>query len=364
VFRVKGMSSRLPWLATDASRRHLPPIPDPETVRAIRPLLRGPEPTVVHAYGWITYSCLAALRGTHVPFVLSVRDYANICAVRTFVHHSDSGKRPCTGPETAKCISCARRFYGAPKGLVAAAGVLGSRRWLRRRVDAVQSNSSYMREIVEAHLGPFQDEVRSVVIPSFRDDAADDPPTSQFLGQLPSEPFILFVGALRLGKGLNELVDAYHRLAVEGRPPLVLIGPSAPDTPARLADVATVIEAAEHGDVMEAYARSLFCVFPSAWPEPLGNVVHEAMSRGKAVIGTYPGGMAEMITTGYDGLLVPGGDVGKLEEAMALLIEHPLVRTRLADAAAASAERFSAEAVLPQFARLYSELAGKSRGRT
>ncbi|HEY3522906.1 MAG TPA: glycosyltransferase, partial [Candidatus Limnocylindrales bacterium] len=65
------------------------------------------------------------------------------------------------------------------------------------------------------------------------------------------------------------------------------------------------------------------------WPEPLGLVVHEGMSRGRAVIGTRPGGHADLIVDGESGLLVPSGDAVALAAAIARLLADPALRARL-----------------------------------
>jgi glycosyltransferase involved in cell wall biosynthesis len=95
---------------------------------------------------------------------------------------------------------------------------------------------------------------------------------------------------------------------------------------------------------------------PSRWPEPLGSVVHEAMSRGRAVIGTRPGGHEDMIEDGESGLLVPSGDVHSLREAMQRLIDDGEYRDRLGARAAERADEFTAEQVVPKFEALYRQL--------
>ena len=95
-------------------------------------------------------------------------------------------------------------------------------------------------------------------------------------------------------------------------------------------------------------------MFPSLWPEPFGSVVHEAMSRGKAVVGTTPGGHTDMIEHGRTGLLVPAGDTGALTEAMRTLIENPALRKRLGTEARARAREFTAEVVVPRYERMYA----------
>ncbi|MGE5137882.1 MAG: glycosyltransferase family 4 protein, partial [Rudaea sp.] len=200
--------------------------------------------------------------------------------------------------------------------------------------------------------------VLEAIIPSFAEDreeaAADDDEIRRSLEQLPPSPFILFVGALRQVKGLQQLLDAYARL--DSPPPLVLIGTVERDTPRVFPPGVVILEDLPHQAVMAAWDHSLFGVVPSLWPEPLGSVVYEGMSRGKAVIGTTPGGHADMIVNGRTGLLVPAGDTDALTDAMQTLIADPALCERLGRAAKERAGLFKASVNVPRFEDLYRRL--------
>ena len=58
------------------------------------------------------------------------------------------------------------------------------------------------------------------MIPNFHEDTTGQPVDEELLGRLPPEPFILYVGAFRRIKGIDDLFDAYRRL--DKPPPLVL----------------------------------------------------------------------------------------------------------------------------------------------
>lgn len=355
VHRVKGLTLRMPWLSDDPFRQTPPPFPDPEMTWRIRRLIKKLKPDLVHSYGWLTYSCAAALLGTKIPLVISTRDYSNTCALRTLVRDGEI----CSGPAVGKCLACAGRFYGQPKGVVAVAGVLGGRGLIRSRLVGVHSVSGYVQEHTRRSLlRPAAKRVVEAVLPDFapREDTTPADPT--ILAALPDSPFILFVGALRKIKGLEPLLAAYSLL--RSAPPLVLIGTMAPDTPDIPASV-TVLHDVPHATVLAAWDRALFGVAPSILPEPLGNVIHEAMGRGRPVIGTRPGGHAEMIEDGENGLLVPAGDVLALAEAMQLLLDDPGLRERLGEAARSIAPRFTAEAVMPGFDELYQQVVSVGR---
>ncbi|HWH13823.1 MAG TPA: glycosyltransferase family 4 protein [Miltoncostaeaceae bacterium] len=350
VHRVRQMRSVMGPL-TRPGKHHPPPFPDPVCVAGLRRIVRRMSPDVVHAYGWIAYSCAAALVGTGVPLVVSARDYAYGCPTRTLLHEG----RLCSGPAPVKCLRCAAGYYGTAKGITAAGGVKLFRRPLTRRIAGLHSISTFVRDVVRRDF--LDDRVRGLphaVVPSFMADedltAEETPDLAARLAALPDEPFIMFVGALRREKGIIPLLGAYARL--RDAPPLVLIGTREPDTPPFPPGV-HVLTDFPHRAVLAAWRRALFGVIPSLWPEPLGSVVYEGMSAGKAVVGTTPGGHIDMIEDGATGRLVRGGDVDGLRAAMQQLIDDPMFRETMGRAAATRARDFTAAVVIPRLERLY-----------
>ena len=353
--RLRDLTSRIPGISADPYRHNPPPFPDPEAVLRLRRLIKRTKPDLVHSYGWLTHSVAAALLGSDVPLLVSTQDYGNICALRTLFRHGEI----CDGAAPAKCLECAGSNYGAAKGAVAVAGIFGSHPLLRRKVTRIHSISRYVAAAIERDLRP---PAPIEIVPNFGEDLSGAPVDEEILAQLPEQPFIFFVGALRSVKGINELCRAYEQL--DSPPPLVLAGPLAPDTPKEFPAGVTVLTSVPHPTVMAMWERALFGVFPSKWPEPLGNVVYEAMSKGRAVIGTRPGGHRDMIQEGDSGLLVDAGNIEQLREAMARLIGDAELRERLGERARERSRAFTEEAVLPQLARLYEETAGMRAGTT
>ena len=365
VFRLKQLRTWLPGLVNDRKQRHQPPFPDPITIAGLRQLIRRFKPDVVHAYGWFSYSSAAALLGTNIPLLISARDYGYSCATRTLVYR---GEEVCDGPALPKCLGCAADLYGAPKGWLAALGVLMGRSLLKHKVRGVHSISAYVQAIMRRDFLHDQrpNVIVEAIIPSFREDDADqhsnaDAQTQSYLDRLPTEKFILYVGALRRVKGVSQLLTAYARLA--SPPPLVLIGTFESDSPREFPPGVVVLENVPHRAVMAAWERSLFGVIPSLWPEPLGSVVYEGMSRGKAVIGTTPGGHTDMIVPGETGLLVPAGDIDALTQAITDLIDKTELRERLGMAAKERSRLFTASVAVPQFERFYQQIIDRAAGR-
>lgn len=351
VIRLRQLRT-LPVVKGRPRRRHQPPFPDPVTVVELRRLVREFRPDVVHVAGWMAFSASAALAGTDVPLVYSARDYGFTCATATLLNRG----RACSGPALGKCLACAGEYYGRPRGWIAVGGVAASAPLLRRRATGIHAVSSYVAEIAERDLyrGVGGPAVAPAVIGSFRvDEPEEEVAAAELPAALPDEPFILFVGALRRVKGLAVLFDAYRRL--ESPPPLVLIGTLERDTPTDVPDGAVILSQLPHAAVLRAWDRSLFGVMPSLWPEPFGSVVHEAMSRGRPVIGTTPGGHADMITDGETGFLVPAGDVDALTAAMRRLLDDPQLCADMGERARDASAAFDAADAIPRFERLYRD---------
>ncbi|MEZ4863307.1 MAG: glycosyltransferase family 4 protein [Caldilineaceae bacterium] len=375
VHRIKQLRTWLPWFVSD-KQQHQPPFPDPISIWGVQRVLESFQPDVIHAYGWFTYALVAAMGSKKIPLLISGRDYAYSCATRTLLYKK---RAPCNGPQLRKCLTCASHQYGVVAGWTAVLGVAAGKWQLRNKVTGIHSISTYVQEIIErdflsqaqsagSHVNSEGSHSIKAVIPSFRENGIDtvryseDPTLQRYVEQLPATPFILFVGALRKVKGVEQLLAAYTRLA--SPPPLVLIGTYEEDTPQEFPPGVTVLQNFPHRAVLAAWEKALFGVIPSLWPEPLGSVVYEGMSRGRAMIGTKPGGHTDMIIDGKTGLLTPLGDVDALTDAMQFLIDQPAVRERFGAAALEHAERFTAKVNVPRFEQIYRQLIDATSSNT
>ena len=364
VHRLKQLRTVGFWVRPDRKQRHQSPFPDPVTVIGLRRLIHRFKPDIIHSYGWITYSCAVALTGKKIPLLVSARDYAYSCPNQTLVM---SDGTVCSGPAFSKCMQCAGRHYGPSKGWVTTLSIFLGKRPLLRKIDGMHSISTYVQQMLHRDFWqtpevPGKDghgKIVEAIIPSFREDEDGSRPTetldlNPWLAQLPAEPFILFVGAFRRVKGIYQLLDAYRQL--HSPPPLVLIGTFEYDSPRQFPPGVMPLQNFPHSAVMAAWERSLFGVIPSLWPEPLGSVVYEGMSKGKAMIGTAPGGHTDMIQDQKTGLLVPAGDIDALTKAMQRLIDHPDLRGKYGEAAFERSKLFTAGHSIPRFETLYEQV--------
>lgn len=357
VHRIRDLTSRAGWVSENPDRHTPPPFPDPEAVWRLRRIIRQFKPDLIPAYGWLAHSLAVALAGIDVPVILWGHEYGNTCPRRDLYRLE---REICSGPGLVKCMQCSKQQRGVAKGASAVAGVFGMRPVLKRKTTAFHSVSRYVAMVYERDL-PVPG-APSVVIENFHEEGPDEPADEAILAQLPDQPYILFVGALRRVKGVEDLVEAYGRLREP--PPLVMVGIRTPDTPKSFPPGVTVLNDVPHPTVMAMWERALFGVFPSRWPEPLATVVHEAMSRGRPAIGTTPGGHEDMIDDGETGLIVPASDPAALAAAMASLVGDEARREEMGRTARERARRFTREEIVPRLERFYHETVDLHRART
>lgn len=84
----------------------------------------------------------------------------------------------------------------------------------------------------------------------------------------------------------------------------------------------------DYQNIPHFYAQTELCVFPSLF-ESFSYVCAEAMSAGRAVIGSNKGGMVELLNNGSCGVLVNPRNIRQLVKAIDYLINNPKKRVEL-----------------------------------
>ncbi len=112
-------------------------------------------------------------------------------------------------------------------------------------------------------------------------------------------------------------------------------------------------------DIAHALAASDIFALASLWEgNPLS--VMEAMAAGRPGVVTRVGAIPELVRHGEDGLIVDPGDTRAMTEALVRLCADPELRRLMGDSARERAqERFSEEAMVDSYERLYRRLLGK-----
>jgi glycosyltransferase involved in cell wall biosynthesis len=162
-------------------------------------------------------------------------------------------------------------------------------------------------------------------------------------------PTVAFAGRLTAQKSLEVALAAVQ--AVDGVE-LVIAGDG--DERERLQALAgprvRFIGAQPRERVVELFHAADAGILSSSW-ENFPHTVVEALAVGTPVLATAAGGVAEVVSDGENGLLVPVGDVNGLTAAVARYFSDDTLRERLRANAAASVERYAP-------GRIFGELEG------
>jgi glycosyltransferase involved in cell wall biosynthesis len=206
-------------------------------------------------------------------------------------------------------------------------------RWNLRRADAIASTSRAMAAEVR-RLTPERAEV--AVTPFGVDLAVFSPRAENVPGG------VITVGMLKSLApvyGVDLLLQAFAGLLADGEVTvdcrLLIVG----DGPQRaelvalagrlgLADRVRFAGAVPHAEVPAWLRRFDLCVAPSR-QESFGVAVVEASACGLPVVVSDAGGLPEVVQDGHTGLIVPVGDVPRLQAALKALVMDAGLRTRL-----------------------------------
>ncbi len=229
---------------------------------------------------------------------------------------------------------------------------------------ATAAQFSNRRKVVVVHNGFSVDEF--VVAPERRHEFR------QQLGIADSDLVTGCVGRIKWGrKGQEHLIQAAHLLKKRGIiSKILIVGSPFPGNEIhlqRLQELARelsvenqVVFAGELADPKPAYTSMDIFVLPSAYPEPFGGVVMEAMCMALPVIATNLGGSLDQIVEGVTGFLVPPADPEHLAQRLEQLAKDPDLRRRMG---IAGRERITREFALSEMVKkietLYAEVLSK-----
>jgi N-acetyl-alpha-D-glucosaminyl L-malate synthase BshA len=98
--------------------------------------------------------------------------------------------------------------------------------------------------------------------------------------------------------------------------------------------------------------------------ESFGLSALEAMACGVPVVGSFAGGLPEVVSHGETGFLFPPGDVEAMADAARRLLRDSVLWERMSAAASADArERFARDKIVPQYEEVYAQALAVRRGR-
>ncbi|MGN6371295.1 MAG: N-acetyl-alpha-D-glucosaminyl L-malate synthase BshA [Phycisphaerae bacterium] len=152
------------------------------------------------------------------------------------------------------------------------------------------------------------------------------------------QPRSAFKLLILAGESFAPYQEQAHRLGLEGN---ILVRD-------RILDIEEYFHAADVGLITSD--TESFCLS-----------ILEGMSLGCPSVATRVGGVPEVVDQGVTGLLAEAGNPVALADALRGLMEDAYRREKMGEAARrAAAARFSAEAIVPQYERIYQRVTGRA----
>jgi glycosyltransferase involved in cell wall biosynthesis len=186
------------------------------------------------------------------------------------------------------------------------------------------------------------------------------------LANEPARPFrVLLPARLLWDKGLAEYVEAARLLKERGKQiDFLLAGEPDPGNPAAVPESVIrgwvgmgLVEWLGHVNDMPALFRTVDAVVLPSYREGLPKGLIEAAACALPLVTTDVPGCREVVTDGEDGLLVPVKDASALADAITKLLQDPVLRTRLGNAARRKAlAEFDETSVVAKTLAVYREL--------
>ena len=182
-------------------------------------------------------------------------------------------------------------------------------------------------------------------------------------------PAILTVGGLYRRKGVDVLIDAFHRLAPRFPAAHLYVVGAGPDRALFEAAAAAGpgadrirFEGFRSGPARYMQAADVFVL--ASRREPFGLVLAEARAAGMAVLGSDVDGIPEVLEGGRAGLLFPPGDAEGLADALGGLLADPEALARWRTRAAANLDWLGTDRMCRETCAVYDDaLATGQRGR-
>ena len=112
------------------------------------------------------------------------------------------------------------------------------------------------------------------------------------------------------------------------------------------------------GDIPELLSACDLFVLASDW-EGASVAIIEAMAARLPAVATAVGGVPELLLDGETGLLVPPGQPATLGSALAILVDDPARRARMADAAHRRAAQFDVSRMVDSYSALFERVAAR-----
>lgn len=177
------------------------------------------------------------------------------------------------------------------------------------------------------------------------------------------EKILVHISNFRKVKRIEDVLGVFDKVRKEMPAKLILVG-DGPEKQAiellcRQLDMHhDVVHVGKVADPKEILSLADLFILPSE-TESFGLAALEAMAMKVPVISTNSGGLPEVNIQGVTGFLSAVGDVNDMAKNAMMLLKNPQMLQKFSQNAFEQAKKFDIEKILPQYVKLYNQLAHK-----
>jgi len=299
----------------------------PTIYRGLKNILRTEQPDIVHIHKNVNYPASVLLACKDYPIIKTHHDFTTGCPSGWAVYR-DSWE-VCSGGPGLKCVrhDC--------KSASEMAGFYGPQYAIKNRLQ---------KQCIDTHLAPSQRLQQFLQDLGFEVENLPYPASeefSEYATTAPGSESFAFTGRLTEEKGVQILLEAVQYAKVErDREISVDIlgeGPYRTELESQTAELGLEDRVKFHGFVNhdrlpDLYKNARAVVVPSIWMENFPNVVIEALSMGRPVVGSDRGGIPELLGWGERGWVYDATDPKELTEVLIEAQDKPAEASKKGEA--------------------------------
>ena len=290
-----------------------------EAEKLVSGVLDNVSPDVVHVHNIKNIGVLNALV-KYGKCVFTTHDYRLVCPASTFFYKRS--KEMCTKVSGLGCFTTTLSKHCMTPRPRYARYFYDRVRWFKKNyrngIELIAPSQGAKTRFVEA--GCREESI--TVLPYFCPLKPLEEPRP-----VPESPRITFMGRIAPSKGYGFFVEALGLLPenVSG----VMVGSFSAESEKRVKNLARKYGCldrlelkgwASREEVVQIIDQTSVFVFPSIWPETLGIVGIEALSRGVPVVASDIGGVREWLVDGFNGFLAEPGHASQISEGVKKII--------------------------------------------
>ncbi|MCG2829233.1 glycosyltransferase family 4 protein [Methanothermobacter sp. K4] len=308
-----------------------------DSYRKIRKILEEERPNIVHIHNYkgLSAAPFKAVKDLKIPLIFTAHDFSLLCVRSTLLN---SKEMICENPPfICELYKRLQRFL------------------VNGKVEVFTSPSKFVLEKLSSN--GFFNEVPKLVLRN-----SIEQETYCKIKKNYDTIDILFVGSLSRHKGPNILIKSFRdidadnlRLHIVGRGPIEEeLKKMAKD------DWRIIFHGFLSGKALAAiYRRANVTVLPSICYDNSPLVIYESFMNSTPVIASRIGGIPELVTDGYNGVLFEAGNVSELTSLINKIAEDPSILEGLERGAYESCKQYQIEVTLERLISIYKDLLQK-----